>query len=140
MADPLATLRRLRQIEADQARRALAAALTASHEADRRAQAARAALQTEARAAPADAAHPLAASYAAWLPAGQTAVREAAAAERTAQARADATRAALAEARAAERAVETVQDARAAARHAAALKREQVELDDFKPIVARSKV
>jgi hypothetical protein len=138
MADALTTLRRLRQIESDQARRALASALAASLEADCRAQSARAALQTEARAAPVDAAHPLAGSYAAWLPAGQTAAREAAAAERAAQARADATRAALAEARAAERAVETVLDARAAARHAAALKREQVELDDFKPTDTRS--
>jgi hypothetical protein len=137
MADALATLRRLRQIEADQARRALAAALAASLEADRRAQAARTALETEARAAPADAAHPLAGSYAVWLPVGQTEVREAGAADRTAQTRADATRAALAEARAAERAVEIVQAARAAARHAAVLKREQVELDDFKPTVSR---
>jgi flagellar biosynthesis chaperone FliJ len=137
VADALATLRRLRQIEADQARRALAAALAASLEAERRAQAARTALQTEARAAPVDAGHPLAGSYAAWLPTGQTAVREAAAAERIAQTRADATRAALAEARAAERAVETVLDARAAARHAASLRREQVELDDFKPTVAK---
>jgi flagellar biosynthesis chaperone FliJ len=138
MADALATLRRLRQIEADQARRALGAALAASLEAERCAQAARAALQTEARAAPVDAAHPLAGSYAAWLPAGQTAVREAAVAECTAHAHAEATRAALAEARAVERAVETVQDARAAVRRAAALKREQVELDDFKPTVAKS--
>jgi flagellar export protein FliJ len=133
MADALATLRRLRQMEADQARRDLAASLAASAEANQRAEAARAALQNEARAAPMDAAHPLAGSYAAWLPAGQTAVRDATASERTAQARAEASRAVLATARAAERAVETVQDARAATRRVAALKREQINLDDFRP-------
>jgi hypothetical protein len=133
MADALATLRRVRQMEADQARRDLAATLAASLDAERRAQAARTALQTEARAVAVDAAHPLAGSFANWLPAGQAAVRSAAAAERTAQARAEASRAALAEARAAERAVETVQDARAAARRTTALKREQIELDDFQP-------
>jgi flagellar export protein FliJ len=138
MADALATLRRLRRMNADQARRDLAASLAASSEANQRAQVARAALQSEARAAAVDAGHPLAGSYAAWLPAGQMAVRETVTAERTAQLRAEASRAALAEARAAERAVETVQDAQAVARQAAALKREQAELDDFVPAVSRS--
>jgi flagellar biosynthesis chaperone FliJ len=132
MADPLATLRRLRRLEVDGAHRDLAEKLAAAREAEQRAGAARTALRTEAQAAPRDAAHPLARGFSNWLPVGQNAARTTAASERAAHANAEASRAALAEARAAERAVETVQDARAAARRVTVIKREQITLDDFK--------
>jgi hypothetical protein len=133
MADPLATLCRLRRLEVDAAHNDLAEKFALAHQAEQRAEAARTALRTEAQAAPRDPAHPLAGSFSNWLPIGQNAARAAAAAERAANANAEASRAALAEARAAERAVETVQDARAAARQVAARKHEQLVLDDFKP-------
>jgi len=136
MADALATLRRLRRLEVEAAHRDLAGKLAVAVEAEQRAEAARSALRTEADAAPRDAAHPLAGGFANWLPAGQSAARAAAAAERAAQASAETSRAALAEARAAERAVQTVQDASTAARQAAAQKRTQLELDDFVPPVS----
>ncbi|HTZ71673.1 MAG TPA: hypothetical protein VMB71_13540, partial [Acetobacteraceae bacterium] len=73
MADALATLARLRRLATDAARRQLAAAVAAERAAADRLNAARAAVTAEARAAPTDAAHPLAGSFALWLPASQAA-------------------------------------------------------------------
>ncbi len=132
MADPLATLSRLRKLEADRARRDLAAALTAEHQAEAEEAAAAAALRREAAAHPADVSHALARAFANWRPAGTAALHAAAAARVAAVSEVAISRNDLAACRAAERAVEVLQSNCADAR-ADALKRwRQAELDDFR--------
>jgi hypothetical protein len=130
--DTLATLARLRHLQAVQAGRDLAGALTEERRADAVQQTAAAAFAREAACIPNDAAHPLAGSFATWLPAGQAALATAAAARRGAVAHSVAARGALAQARAAERAVEIVRDAKAEEARCAALRKAQVMLDDHK--------
>jgi len=112
MTETLAILRRLRRLAADQARRGLAMALTDERLAAQNRIDTEAALRREAQAAPADAAHPLAGSYAAWLPAGMAAASAADSACMAAASCVAERREALAQARASERAVAHVQQAR----------------------------
>ena len=125
MPDTLTTLRRLRQLAANHARRELAAALGTEHDAERRQTQAQTALQREAAADPLDAAHPLAGAYASWRPAGIAAMQRAAAAASAAAATVMTARATLAAARAAERAVEKLQEDRAAQCKLEALRKSQ---------------
>ena len=99
-ATTLATLARLRQLAANQAKRALAQALTAEHNAAQAHATATTRLAQELAAPPTDAAHPLAGSLAAWLPAAQAQIATAAntvrdAADQAAAARADLAQAVL---------------------------------------------
>jgi hypothetical protein len=134
MSGSLATLQRLRRLASDQARRELAIRVAAVSDAEARRAAAQASLTDEALSCPADAAHPLAGSFALWLPAAQARRFAAAAAVRTAEAELTAARAALAEARAASRAVEVIADERAALRRQDGLRREQMLADDVSAI------
>jgi hypothetical protein len=131
MADALPILARLRRLAADQARRALAAALAEERSAAALESAALAALRREAQFAPADATHPLAGCFSAWLPAGQSAVHGASAIKNAAVARVGDARGLLGQARAAERAVAHVREARAVQARANQVRAEQVRLDDL---------
>jgi hypothetical protein len=86
MTASLATLQRLRRLASDQARRDLALRVAGVGDAEARLRAAQAALNNEALSCPADAADPLAGSFALWLPAAQARRFAAAAAVRTAEA------------------------------------------------------
>ena len=129
-ATTLATLARLRQLAANQAKRALAQALTAEHNAAQAHATATTRLAQELAAPPTDAAHPLAGSLAAWLPAAQAQIATAANTVRDAADQAAAARADLAQARAAERAVATLQGARLATARLLASRRDQAALDE----------
>jgi hypothetical protein len=126
MTDTLATLLRLRQLAADQARRDLAASLADQQTAEQNQANAVAAFQLQAAAAPKDAAHPLASAYASWLPAGLQAAAAAARAADAASAAVTDCREALAQTRAAERAVVHIQQDR----KAAAARKLQAKLDN----------
>jgi hypothetical protein len=130
MADPVARLMRLRTAQADTARRDLAAALRANDEAEAHIAASRAALHREAGAAPADAAHPLIAAFAAWLPAGQAEIRRIAAEQMLAEAALVSARNILSEARVAMRACESLADSLTASRRKDAQQRAQTTLED----------
>ena len=129
-ADSVTRLMRLRVAEADAARRNLADALRALENAASQVVSAREAVIHEGVCAPADAAHPLAGAYAAWLPAGEAAVADAHAIEAARQAGFEASRAALADARLAVRACEMLAQAQAAHRRAAGLKKAQIMIED----------
>jgi flagellar export protein FliJ len=131
MTDTLATLHRLRRLTADQARRHLAACLSTVHAAEAKLEAAQTAVAREAATAPTDAAHPLAGSYALWLPAAQAHRVAAAQAVRAAEADLTGARTALAEARAATTAVDHLIADHTAASHRAAQRREQASADDL---------
>jgi flagellar export protein FliJ len=130
MADPVARLLRLRAIEADAARRAVAAALRAQGEAEARLAVAQHAISAEARIGVADAADPLAGAFARWLPAGQAAIRRAAMEEAAKRAALEVARGALTAARVSVRACETLQETQAALRREAVLKAEQLAIEE----------
>jgi hypothetical protein len=121
--DPLAVLARLRGIELDAARRAMAEAagtLAGVEAAERRAEVSR---HAEAAAAPAD--------YAAWRPARDVARARIAEARMVAEARTEEARAALTEARAAARAVGLLREARREEARRARLARDEAALADY---------
>jgi flagellar export protein FliJ len=130
MADTLATLHRLRRLQSDQAKRALADHLTAERTAEHRLAQAHAAIAAEAASAPTDAAHPLAHAFAAWLPAAHLARAQLTAALAAAEATTTTARATLTEARAAERAAESIAEKRATEARRLALKQDQLKSDD----------
>lgn len=132
MSDPLATLQRLRKLEADYARRDLAAALATEIRAQAAQSEAAEALQREAAAHPADISHALARAFASWRPVGVAALQSAAAARHTAETDVAARRNNLAASRAAERAVELLQANQNAVRDSARKRRQQAVLDDFR--------
>lgn len=121
--DPLAVLARLRGLERDRARRALADAAATRDAALAAAEAVQQALAAEACGTVAD--------YAAWLPAARQARARAEDGLRRAEAGMAVARDALAEARAAAEAVETLLSARRAADRRARLAAEQALLDDL---------
>jgi hypothetical protein len=122
--DPLAVLARLRRLETDQARRLLADRLARGGAATGRAEAAAAALVSEAAATtqPGD--------YGAWLTRGLAERARAEHALLLARQEEDAARQALAAARSAERAVETLAAERARRAAREALRADQARLDD----------
>lgn len=122
--DPLQVLARLRGLERDAARRALAEADSTRAAAAARRDAAIAALSAEAGAAPGD--------YAAWLPAATQALGRAEAETRRADAGAEAARKELVAARADAEAVEALLLARRVARRRARLAADQALLDDLR--------
>jgi hypothetical protein len=127
----LKTLHRLKRLATDQARRDLASTLAIEHAAEARLEAARAAMAQEAAAFVADAGHPLAGAYAAWLPAAQARGAAAAAAVRAAEAEVVLARGLLADARSAARSVEFIVDERAEAARRDRLRRDQAGADDL---------
>ena len=127
MADPLATLARLRRLEVAEARRNLAERNAALAAAEARLAAARAAPAAEAAAT---AEFPLA-DYAAWLPLGLAERERAARAERHSAGLAGMAREALALRRAAERQVELLREEPAAAAALKAKRKAQALLDEF---------
>ncbi len=130
MADALALLHRVRAAQADQARRDLAAALAAENQAAEARGVAESTLRREAAEHPEDAAHPLAAAYAAWRPCGLATLQRAITACLETSVQTVERRAALAESRAGARAVEVLEEARAAARRAALWHREQLTIEE----------
>jgi hypothetical protein len=122
MADALAKLARLRRLEAEAAKRDLAACVTAERLAQRALTQAQAAVAMEARVA----VPVLPGAFAAWLPAAAEAIARCKAAEVQAAQQRDAARLALAQRLAAQKAVDTVLAERvAAARVEAEQKRER---------------
>jgi len=107
MADTLKTLARLRRLEADQAKRDLAASIAQERAASRALLAAQAGLAQEARLA----GH-VPAAFAAWLPGASAAIRQCHANERQAAAAREAARENLATRRAALKATETLLEQR----------------------------
>ncbi len=130
MADALATLARLRRMEADQARRALGMAIGQERQAVQAAANARADRQREALLA-ARAADPLAGAYAAWLPASVRTIAQADAAVSRSAADRDLAAASLAGCKAALEAVETLIDERNHTRRRHASRRAQSRLDEM---------
>jgi hypothetical protein len=130
MADTVARLIRLRAAEANAAARAVAAASRAQGEAEARLAATQRAIPAEAAAVPLGADHPLAGAFAAWLPAGQAAIRRAAMEEAARRAALETARSGLVAAKVALRACEALQEARAEAGRAVALKAEQVVMEE----------
>lgn len=131
MANALATLARLRRLDADQARAALGDALVVEMQADRRLAGARRDAEHEAEQAPADAAHPLAGAYAAWLPAAARAIAAAEAARREAEKNSHAAMRALTGRKAALEAVETIEAERERARKRIIARKTQSGLDEL---------
>jgi flagellar export protein FliJ len=127
MSKALDTLGRLRKLEAEQAKRDLAAAIAAELAASRALMQAQAVVARESRVV--NAAAP--GAFAAWLPAASAAIARCKAAETQAAAERDAARAALAERRAALKATETLLDARAAQARREAERRAIRVLDDI---------
>ncbi|WP_149540002.1 hypothetical protein [Siccirubricoccus phaeus] len=121
--DPLAVLARLRKLDTETARRRLGEAYGRLGAAETRAEAATAALTTQAG-------HGMPADYGTWLTRGlaerDRAQRAVGVAERVATAAA----AALGEARAAERGLEKLREARAAAKAKRAVRKAQALLDE----------
>ncbi len=122
--DPLKVLAKLRGIERDRARRAMADAQAGLSAALAAEAAVEGALVAEAAHAPAD--------YAAWLPAAERARNAARLGTVRAEASAELARAALVEARARAEAVETLLATRRAEARAVRLAAEQVRLDDVR--------
>jgi flagellar export protein FliJ len=131
MPPALETLSRLRRLATDQARRDLASMLAIEHAAETRLAAAKAAMVREAASWVADAKHPLAGAYAAWLPAAHARRAVAATAVQAAEAEIVLARGLLADARAAAKSVEFVADARAEAVKRDAMRRDQARADDL---------
>ena len=125
MADPLATLRRLRHVRRDQARRALAEALNAEAAAAEQATRCRMAIACES-AVPAPPG-----AFAAWLPLALAAQQKAAAEVELCAENTGTARQMLAEASAAAEAVATALGARDAACRRAALRRAEHARDDL---------
>jgi flagellar biosynthesis chaperone FliJ len=124
MADPLATLARLRRLEVAQARKQLAERNLALAAAEARHDTARAAPGREAgTAAPAD--------YAAWLPLGLAERERAARAAQHSANQAQMARDALAVQRTAERQVELLREQKAATAVLKARRKAQALLDEF---------
>jgi flagellar export protein FliJ len=131
-ADPLVSLVKLRQIEVDEARRALGECLAAERLASTAVQQAADAIVAEAAAAEQLAADDAAVeAFAAWLPTGRAAQRAAEDALVTAEARVAEARAALTLSRAALRAAEQMAAGRELARQAEAQRQEQFRLDEI---------
>jgi hypothetical protein len=120
--DKLAVLARLRRLQVEEARRAMATSRDAASAAALRLHEAEAAIQAEAEGEPGD--------YARFLPAGLAARARATTLLHRAEAVQDAMRVALADARAGERAVEQAAQLRATQARQDARAREQAVLDD----------
>ena len=131
MADALDTLARLRKLEADQARRALGEATLRENRARKTADDAHAARGHEAALAASDADDPLAAAYAAWLPASIQAVAAAEAACGQHALATNTARQALAAHKAALEAVETLAAERDLVRRRHQARRAQSRLDEL---------
>ncbi len=127
MADVLGTLARLRRMEAEQAKRDLAAAIAAEAAARRTLTQAQAQVAMEARVSNASAPG----AFAAWLPTAAAIISRCHAAEQQAGAAREAARENLAASRAALKAAETLVDARATERRQQALRREEKARDDI---------
>lgn len=135
MADPLATVLRVRKLAVDQARAALACALVTLASEEEAVRCAIAGLVHEARAMPKDAADPLAGAFAAWLPAARSAIAATEqAAMRAGQAVRDA-RAGLAARQADLEAAELMEEQRAKEAALAASRRAQRVLDERAGVV-----
>jgi hypothetical protein len=132
VADSLVILRRLRALEADRARRDLAASLSAERAAEGAVLQTEAALKHESQGPATDAANPLAGAYAAWRPVGLAARHAAMERHHQSQISTAANRELLAAVRAAERAVEIVLENRAADRGRLQQQHQQLLLDDFR--------
>ncbi len=129
--DPLETLARLRQMVCEDARRALAASLEAESAANKALRSAEAAIFREQEVAGSlDAGDGAVEAFAAWLPVGRQAVREAREADAAATAATVQARAVLSAARASAEAADRLLAARAAARQEEVMKRTQAALDE----------
>lgn len=129
--DPLAALARLRRFESDSARRELAAQLRQVAVAGAHYRATEAAQAGEMRATEAVPDALRTACFVQWWPRARAALDSAAAAERSAEQVASASRAGLLAAHAADAAVGRLMEARDQARRHAAARAEQLELDDL---------
>ena len=125
MADTLATLLRLRHLEADQAKRGLADALASERAAEQALLHANETVRRESVFAMENKTRALAGAFGAWLPAAQAARQAVSANRDAASVQVEKCRSALAGARTAERAVEHARDARTDAAKAAAQRKEQ---------------
>ena len=130
MADPLATLIRLRRLAVDQARLLLADANREAIAAERERVLALQKLVREARGTPVQAEHALSASFARWLPVARHAIARAEEAERTAMLAVGRSREALAHCQAELKAAGCLAEQEAALHKKNMSRREQKTLDE----------